>query len=79
MIPRDPAPGVLSFGHEVRAVTHDSSTLGGNSGSAVIYVAPGAIFHLPFAGRYLDANFARLHSLGLDLRVVEAGVESFQG
>ena len=29
---------IRSFGHAVEAVTHDSSTLGGNSGSAVVDV-----------------------------------------
>jgi endonuclease G len=66
---------IRSFGHAVRAVTHDSSTLGGNSGSAVIHVASGAVVALHFAGRYLEANFAvPTDALALDRRVVDAGV-----
>jgi hypothetical protein len=66
---------VQSFGHPVGAVTHDSSTLGGNSGSAVVDVGSGAVVALHFAGRYLDANFAvPAHELARDRRVVEAGV-----
>jgi endonuclease G len=70
---------IRSFGHDVRAVTHDSSTLGGNSGSAVIDVTTGTVVALHFAGRYLEANFAvPTHELALDRRVVEAGV-NFEG
>ena len=47
-----------SFGNSVNAMTHDSSTLGGNSGSAVIDCKTGEVIGLHFAGRYLDANFA---------------------
>jgi endonuclease G len=66
---------IVSFGHRVSAVTHDSSTLGGNSGSAVIDVATGTVVGLHFAGRYLEANFAvPTHELALDRRIVEAGV-----
>jgi endonuclease G len=66
---------VQSFGHQVSAVTHDSSTLGGNSGSAVIDVETGAVVGLHFAGRYLEANFAvPTRALALDRRVVEAAV-----
>ena len=39
-------------------MTHDSSTLGGNSGSALIDVATGRVVGLHFAGRYLEANYA---------------------
>src|SRR5262249_55422455 len=49
--------GVASFGHQVDAITHDASTLGGNSGSAVVDVQTGRLFALHFAGLYLDANF----------------------
>lgn len=64
-----------SFGHVVSAVTHDSSTLGGNSGSALIDVATGRVVGLHFAGRYLEANFAvPTRELALDRRVLDAGV-----
>ena len=64
-----------SFGHDVLAMTHDSSTLGGNSGSAVIDVATGRVVALHFAGRYLDANFGvPAYELARDAHVVDAGV-----
>ena len=66
---------VNSFGHPVEAVTHDSSTLGGNSGSAVVDVKTGEVVGLDFAGVYLERNYAvPAHELALDRRVVEAGV-----
>jgi endonuclease G len=68
--------GIASFGHDVSAVTHDSSTLGGNSGSAVIDIGTGAVVALHFAGRYLEANYAvPSRELALDRRVAEAGVD----
>ena len=70
---------IRSFGHPVAAVTHDSSTLGGNSGSAVVDVKSGEVVGLHFAGVYLEANYAvPTHELALDRRVVEAGV-NFDG
>lgn len=70
-----------SFGHLVNAVTHDSSTLGGNSGSAVIEFAdpdpqaPARVIGLHFAGTYLKANYAvPMFDLAQDGRVVDAGV-----
>jgi endonuclease G, mitochondrial len=70
---------IKSFGNMVSALTHDSSTLGGNSGSAVIDLETGAAVGLHFAGRYLEANYAvPTHELALDPRVVEAGV-NFEG
>ena len=79
-------PGLLreradidSFGHEVSAITHDSSTLGGNSGSAVIDVETGTVVALHFAGIYLKANYAvPSRELARDRRVVDAGVD-FEG
>ena len=66
---------IRSFGHPVEAVTHDSSTLGGNSGSAVVDVKTGEVVGLHFAGVYLEANYAvPTHELALDRRVVDAGV-----
>ncbi len=64
-----------SFGNLVPASTHDSSTLGGNSGSAVIDVKTGDVVALHFAGRYLEANFAvPSYELARDRRVEAAGV-----
>jgi endonuclease G len=45
----DPTPGTL---------THDCSTLGGNSGSVVLSLETGQAVGLHFAGRFLKANFA---------------------
>lgn len=64
-----------SFGNKVRAMTHDASTLGGNSGSAVIDVKSGVVIGLHFAGEYLKANYAvPCVALARDSRVVDAGV-----
>ncbi|MCK5612640.1 trypsin-like peptidase domain-containing protein, partial [Candidatus Pacearchaeota archaeon] len=49
---------ISSFGNSVNAVTHDSSTLGGNSGSAVINIDSGKVVALHFAGAYLVTNYA---------------------
>ncbi len=66
-----------SFGHDVRAITHDCSTLGGNSGSAVIDLQSGHVIGLHFAGAYLKANFAvPSNELVADRQVIDAGVES---
>lgn len=66
---------VRSFERHVPALTHDASTLGGNSGSAVVDAASGAVVALHFAGVYLDANFTvPAWELARDERVIEAGV-----
>ncbi len=39
-------------------LTHDCSTLGGNSGSVVLSLATGDAVGLHFAGRFLEANYA---------------------
>ncbi|MGB9055120.1 MAG: DNA/RNA non-specific endonuclease [Pseudolabrys sp.] len=70
-------PGVIrarakiqSFENTVNALTHDASTLGGNSGSAVIEVDTGEVVALRFAGEYLKANYAvPMHELARDSRV----------
>ena len=75
-------PGLLqgafevdSFGKIVPAATHDCSTLGGNSGSAVLNLATGEIVGLHFAGRYLERNFAvPTGALACDQRVVDLGL-----
>ncbi|MEY9136496.1 V8-like Glu-specific endopeptidase [Bradyrhizobium diazoefficiens] len=64
-----------SFGRSVFAATHDASTLGGNSGSAVVDPASGCIIGLHFAGVYLDANFAVPTSeFARDVRIADAGL-----
>jgi hypothetical protein len=66
---------IKSFEALVDAVTHDSSTLGGNSGSAVIDVATGKVLALHFAGTYLEANYAVPGAeLARDGRIVDAGI-----
>ena len=70
-------PGVIrarariqSFENTVNALTHDASTLGGNSGSAVIEVDTGEVVALHFAGEYLKANYAvPMHELARDSHV----------
>lgn len=65
-----------SFGNTVRAATHDASTLGGNSGSAVVCTETGRVLGLHFAGRYLEANYAvPAQDLGRDRNVRAAGVQ----
>ena len=59
------------YGNEVDTVTHDCSTLGGNSGSAVIDIETGSVVALHFAGKYLKANYAiPARELARDTRVV---------
>jgi len=66
---------VASFGKNVLAATHDSSTLGGNSGSVVLSAKTGRVVGLHFAGVYLDANYAVPSAeLARDGRVIDAGV-----
>lgn len=61
---------VQSFENQVNAMTHDASTLGGNSGSAIIDVDSGEVVALHFAGEYLKANYAvPMYELARDRRV----------
>lgn len=78
------APGFLRgfadvptrWGATLHAATHDASTLGGNSGSAVIDLATGMVTALHFGGRYLEANYAvPSWELALDSHVVDVGVQ----
>jgi endonuclease G, mitochondrial len=70
---------IESFETIVNAMTHDSSTLGGNSGSAIIHVQSGAVVGLHFAGEYLKANYSvPTFELARDPKVVDAGL-NFQG
>jgi endonuclease G len=64
----------------VSATTHDSSTLGGNSGSAVIDATTGHVIALHFAGLYLDANFGVPTSeLARDGRIIDTGINFAPG
>jgi len=68
-----------SFSKLVQAATHDCSTLGGNSGSALIDLESGAVIALHFGGRYREQNFAVPSSeLARDQRVIDLGVK-FRG
>lgn len=65
-----------SFGNLLQAMTHDCSTLGGNSGSALVDVSCGEVVGLHFAGSYLKDNFAvPAYQLARDTRVVDLGVQ----
>ena len=65
-----------SFGKMVNAATHDCSTLGGNSGSAVCNMDTGEVMALHFGGLYQQQNFAVPASeLAQDDRVIKAGVQ----
>ncbi len=71
-----PGMKTASFGKLVDAATHDCSTLGGNSGSAVFNMATGDVMALHFGGLYQQQNFAVPASeLARDDRVIRAGVE----
>lgn len=71
------APGVVreramfqSFENKVNALTHNASTLGGNSGSAIVGVKSGKVIGLHFAGVYLVANYAvPMYELARDKRL----------
>lgn len=70
---------ILSFQHQVEALTHDCSTLGGNSGSAVVDLATGYVVGLHFGGRYLVANFAvPTWELARDARLRDLGLNFMQ-
>ena len=64
-----------SFGKLVNVATHDCSTLGGNSGSAVFDMKTGDVLALHFGGLYHERNFCvPAQALSTDARVVDAGV-----
>ena len=66
---------IESYGENVQALTHDISTLGGNSGSAVIDLYTGDVVGLHFAGMQRVANYAvPAWELAQDGRVVDTGV-----
>jgi endonuclease G len=64
-----------SFGKEVPAFRHNCSTLGGNSGSALIDFKQGEVIALHFGGRSHEINYGvPACELARDGRVVDAGV-----
>lgn len=71
-----PGMKTSSFGKMVDAATHDCSTLGGNSGSAVFNMDTGEVLALHFGGLYQQQNFAVPASeMARDDRVINAGVQ----
>jgi endonuclease G len=65
----------MSLGKMVQAVGHDCSTLGGNSGSAIIHLASGEVLGLHFGGGYHQMNYGvPSAALASDSRVVDVGV-----
>ncbi|SMH62587.1 phospholipase D-like domain-containing protein [Azospirillum agricola] len=61
------APGFVAR-QEPRLITHDCTTLGGNSGSALVVMSTGEVAGLHFAGIYLRENQAVPASLLHDYR-----------
>lgn len=60
----------------VAALAHDASTLGGNSGSAILNVNDGTVAALHFAGRYMLENYGVPgYELARDPHIVQAGVQ----
>ena len=67
-----PAAEIRSFENTVNAITHDASTLGGNSGSAVLDAGTGEVLALHFAGEYLKANYAiPMYELARDAKLAK--------
>jgi pimeloyl-ACP methyl ester carboxylesterase len=59
----------------LHATIHDASTLGGNSGSAVIDLTTGLVLSLHFGGVYLKANYGvPTWELALDSKVTDLGL-----
>ena len=64
-----------SFGKLVYSASHDCSTLGGNSGSAVIDLENGEVLGLHFGGAYHQMNYSvPSAALAQDSRVTDSGV-----
>ena len=65
-----------SFAKMVPAATHDCSTLGGNSGSAVIDLDTGEVLALHFGGLYHEKNYCvPAFELSRDDRVIATGIQ----
>ncbi len=64
-----------------QVIAHDTSTLGGASGSALLHVESGQVIGLHYAGKYLESNYAvPMSSLAEDVRVMgHAGNIRFEG
>jgi endonuclease G, mitochondrial len=60
--------GTISTYDDTSSVfTHDCSTLGGNSGAAIVDVATGEVLGVHFGGRFLQANYAAKAATLLDV------------
>lgn len=71
---------VSSFDHLVQALCHNCSTLGGNSGSAVVELLSGMVVGLHFGGSYLIENYAvPVAELARDPRVADLGLKFESG
>jgi endonuclease G len=65
-----PQTKIRSFENVVDALTHDASTLGGDSGAAVLDVRTGHVVALHFGGEYLKANYAvSMYDIARDSRL----------
>lgn len=49
---------IESYGHTVKVITHDASTLGGTAGAPLLDIRTGSVIGVNFAGVYLKANYA---------------------
>jgi len=71
----EPIQEFTDEGQTVQAMTHDSSTLPGNSGAVLIDTLTGHVVGLHFGGVPFEANFAvPTFELARDVRVVDAGL-----
>jgi endonuclease G len=65
----------MCLGKSVDALAHDCSTLGGNSGSALLDIEAETVVGLHFGGEYLVANHAvPTAALAQDRRFADHGV-----
>lgn len=70
--------GAVNYGGQ-DVMAHDTSTLGGASGSAVLDVESGEVVGLHFAGEYMKSNYAvPTVSLAEDSRIIDFGLR-FEG
>lgn len=70
-----PTNTIQSFGHQTSALTHDASTLAGNSGAPVLDVETGTVVGIHFASRYLESNFCvPSFELSRDPQLLQFGV-----
>ena len=68
------APGKVMFEESQMIFTHDCSTLGGNSGSAIIDLDSGKAVGIHFAGIFRRQNFA-LHAAAIEAALSELQIQ----